>query len=223
MKCVLQYFALCVLFVFARAAYGDLALNSEGVRASVHVKSLLEMRHAGVVIQKWDKSCGSAALSTLMTYYLGIPFDETTIISDMVRHGDPLRVRERGGFSLLDLKRFAQRHGYRSDGYGHLSLKELTDFNLPAIVPIRERGYDHFIIFAGLRGDRVIIADPAYGNASLTRNQFMQLWQNGIALFVYRHDEMASNLHTTAPLPLLAPVGRSLRGMGPVPALRVGY
>lgn len=211
-----------MLTALHHAAAADMALKSYGVRMHAQVKSLYEMRHAGIVQQKWDQSCGSAALSTLLTYYLDAPVDETTIIGDMVRHGDPLRVRQRGGFSLLDLKRYVQRRGYIGEGYGRLSVKELNDFNNPAIVPIRTRGYDHFVIFAGIVGDRVLIADPAYGNASLTIRQFQRLWQNGIALFVFKDGAGTAESQAMPPIPQLSNVERVLRGMGPVPATRVG-
>jgi hypothetical protein len=222
MKRVFCLVLAAMLAALHQAAVADLALKSYGVRVSTQVKSLYEMRHAGIVQQKWDQSCGSAALSTLLTYYLDAPVDETAIIGDMVRHGDPLRVRQRGGFSLLDLKRYAQRRGYQSAGYGRLSVEELREFNSPAIVPIKTRGYDHFVIFAGIVGDRVLIADPAYGNASLTIRQFRRLWQNGIALFVFKDGARTADAQALPPIPRLSNVGRVLRGMGPVPATRVG-
>lgn len=222
MKRVCCLMLAAMLAALHQSAVADLALKSYGVRMRTQVKSLYEMRHAGIVQQKWDQSCGSAALSTLLTYYLDIPVDETAIIGDMVRYGDPLRVRQRGGFSLLDLKRYVQRRGYQSAGYGRLSVEELKEFNSPAIVPIKTRGYDHFVIFAGIVGDRVVIADPAYGNASLTIRQFQRLWQNGIALFVFKDGVRTAESHVLPPIPQLSKVERVLRGMGPVPATRVG-
>src|SRR5205823_3175210 len=41
------------------------AAESDGRRA---VRSLLAMRQEKVVVQKWDLSCGAAALATLLTY-----------------------------------------------------------------------------------------------------------------------------------------------------------
>ena len=40
------------------------------------VRSLQEIRHEGVVIQKWDVSCGAAALATVLTYGLEEPVSE---------------------------------------------------------------------------------------------------------------------------------------------------
>ena len=184
--------------------------------------SLFGQRRTGIVPQSWDQSCGSAALSTILTYYLQAPVDETSVINDMLLHGDPIRVREAGGFSLLDLKRYAQRHGFHSEGYGGLTVSELAEFRRAAIVPVRARGYDHFVVFVRLFGDRVILADPAWGNVSLTIRQFNRLWQNGIALLIFSLDQEAQVIPRKAPpFARLSDVQRRLRGMGTVPPLRV--
>lgn len=210
----------------AQTASADAVLSSYGVRMHARVKSLYEIRHNRVVLQKWDQSCGAAALSTLLTYYLDVPTDETSIIADMVRHGDPLRVRQRRGFSLLDLKRYVQRRGYRGRGYGRLSLAELAEFKTPAIVPIKAHGYDHFVIFVSMVGNRVVLADPAYGNLTLTGRQFERTWQHGIGFMVFRGDvgraQHAPQLDPRLPIPQLSDIDRGLRGLGPVPATRAG-
>lgn len=130
------------------------------------VQSMWEIRQAEVVRQKWDLSCGAAALSTLFTYQHGDPISEAEIIRDVLRRADPIKIRARQGFSLLDLKRFAERRGYSAEGYGSVELQDLIGF-APAIVPTQLDGYNHFVVFRGVRGDRVLFADPAYGNRTM--------------------------------------------------------
>jgi predicted double-glycine peptidase len=226
LSCIILTTSLMLALAQQTAVAGGLALSSYGVRMHAQVRSIKDIRNARVVKQKWDQSCGSAALSTLLTYYLDIPTAETAIIGDMVRHGDPLRVRQRGGFSLLDLKRYVQRQGYKSQGFGRMSLDELADYNTPAIVPIKTHGYDHFVIFIARFGDRVVLADPAYGNLTLGTARFEAIWQNGIAFMVFTGavgpapQRPAPDLRL--PVALLSPLERDLRGMGPVPPVRVG-
>jgi len=43
------------------------------------VQSVLEIRHDRVMIQKWDLSCGAAALATLLRYQFGEPVTEEEI------------------------------------------------------------------------------------------------------------------------------------------------
>ena len=59
------------------------------------VTSLLELRQANVVMQKWDISCGAAALATVLTYSLAHPVSEETIARAMLQQRNPERVRQR--------------------------------------------------------------------------------------------------------------------------------
>jgi predicted double-glycine peptidase len=199
--------------------------RSEGLRP---VMSMYEIRQSNLVRQQWDQSCGSAALATVLTYHLDTHTTETAIIGDIVRHGDPLRVRQRQGFSLLDLKRYVERRGMIGHGYGRLSLAELVAFNTAAIVPIRTHGYDHFVVLRGQIGDRVLLADPAFGNLSFTVRRFEQVWQNGIAFLVFHSEEdvdggkRRNTFDARLPVPQMPVVADALRGLGPVPSTRVG-
>src|SRR5437762_9386979 len=97
---------LAAALVFTAGAGAALSFNERPVR------SMLEARHQNVVIQEWDSSCGAAALATLLRYQLGDPVTERTVAVGMLRGIDPDRVRGRGGFSLLDMKRYAERRGF---------------------------------------------------------------------------------------------------------------
>jgi predicted double-glycine peptidase len=149
------------------------------------VRSLIEIRREGVVLQEWDASCGAAALATVLTYAFGDPVSERTVAHDMLRGTEPMRVRMRGGFSLLDLKRFAEDRGYAATGYRDLELEELLAMRYP-IVPIEEFGYAHFVVVRGARDGRIDIADPAFGNRSMSRKRFLAVWQGGIGLVLAR-------------------------------------
>lgn len=147
------------------------------------VRSLLEQRQDRVVVQKWDISCGAAALATVLTYGFDDPVPERTIAESMLRRTRPERVKERGGFSLLDLKRFAEGRGYRARGYRGLMIEDLRD--LPnAVIPIRSYGYDHFVVFRGTSGNRVHLADPSFGNRTMLISLFRKAWIAGIAFVV---------------------------------------
>ena len=150
------------------------------------VRSLLEIRHQGVVVQQWDSSCGAAALATVLTYALKDPVSERTVAEGMLRRTNPLRVRVRGGFSLLDMKRFAENRGYSAAGFRDLSLHELLEMQSP-IVPIAEHGNPHFVVVRGLKEDGALdIADPAFGNRKISIERFTTVWQNGIGFIVTR-------------------------------------
>jgi predicted double-glycine peptidase len=132
-----------------------------------------------VVIQSWDLSCGAATLATILNYQYGDPVSERDVAEALINRdrylANPLLVQARQGFSLLDLKKYVDRRGYRGIGYGKLELDALIE-RAPAIVPVSFNGYNHFVVFRGIRGNRILLADPAWGNRTLTLDEFEDAW-----------------------------------------------
>lgn len=143
------------------------------------VKSLLELRHDKVVIQEWDLSCGAAALATILNYQYDHPVSEKDIARGLMSRREyienPELVRIREGFSLLDLKRYVDSHGYRGIGYGKLTSADLVK-KAPILVPVNFLGYNHFVVFRGFMKDRVLLADPAWGNRTMLHEDFESAW-----------------------------------------------
>ena len=147
------------------------------------VRSVLEIRQHGVMIQKWDLSCGAAALGTLLHDEFGEPVTEKDIAhalmgrTEYVAHPELVQLHQ--GFSLLDLKRYVQtyRNGglYKGEGLGQLELNDLIE-RAPVLVPINALGYNHYVIFRGIIGNRVLLADPAWGNRTMTIDKFQRMW-----------------------------------------------
>jgi len=142
------------------------------------VRSLLEMREQAVIVQKSDLSCGAAALATLLTYQFGDRVGEREVTRGLIRRQEyiehPELVRVREGFSLLDMKRYAASRGYMGIGYGKLEFDDLVKL-APIIVAVSPLGYNHFVVFRGVIGDRVLLADPAFGNRTMSREKFEQI------------------------------------------------
>jgi predicted double-glycine peptidase len=161
------------------------ALDASSAHARRPVRSLAELRHERVVIQKWDLSCGAAALATLLTYDLSDPVDERTVAEAMLRPNDPLKVRAQGGFSLFDLQQYARSRGYEADGYGKMEMTDLAVM-VPAIVPIQTHGYNHLIVVRAVDDQQVRFADPAFGNRRMTLDEFDEAWDSKVAFVVSR-------------------------------------
>ena len=170
--------------LFLTPLSAQVAINQDGTRATKIVRTLKEMRDDQVVRQKWDMTCGAAAISTLLTYDFKDITPETAVVTWLLRRTDPVKVQARKGFSLLDLKRFVLARGYRAEGFSDMSLEELADLKVPAIVPIRSKGVDHFVVVRGVFGDRVVLADPAFGNMTIKARKFQEIWKQGIAFIV---------------------------------------
>jgi len=173
-----------VAFAICLAAFVSFGSDTAGARGPV--RSLKEIREQGVVMQQWDNSCGAAALATVLTYVLGHPISEQDVATGMLRKTEPLKVRYRGGFSLLDMKRFVAALGFEGAGYRGLTLEDLKQFE-NAILPISVHGYAHFIVFRGFDAHgNVLFADPAFGNRKVSISRFANIWKTGIGFVVTR-------------------------------------
>ena len=72
-------------------------------------------------------------------------------------------------------------------------------------MPVRLRGYDHFVVFRGMRGDRVLLADPAWGNRTMRVGRFEAAWLDspefGRVAFVVERRDGAEPPNRLAPRP----------------------
>ncbi len=161
---------------------------------SVPVTSVKEARFLATMRQQFDFSCGSAALSTLLTYHYDYPVTEQQVFAEMFQRGDRARIRQ-FGFSLLDMKRYLENHGFQANGY-EAPLSQLSSANIPAIALINDKGYSHFVVIKGLRGSgpddgRVLIGDPAGGTRAISQERFDQIWVNRILFVIDNRNELA--------------------------------
>lgn len=188
----------------ARAQNTGGAAGAQGVK---RVRTLQSIRDEGVTRQRWDMSCGAAALSTVLTYYYKDNTPEAAIVVWLLHRLDPAMVRKRGGFSLLDLKRFSDARGYTADGYSEMTIDDLAAEKTWAITPIRQKGFNHFVVVKGIemQSNRVFIADPGFGNMTMTIPQFQKLWKDGIAFIVHPPDEKMIGVQKTAVASQLVP------------------
>jgi len=43
------------------------------------------------------------------------------------------------------------------------------------MVAVNALGYNHFVVFRGVMGDRVLVDDPAWGNRTMTIDKFQRM------------------------------------------------
>ena len=154
--------------------------------AAAGTLSLKEIRENGVVIQKWDTSCAAAAMATVFTYTFNDPVTEREVASGLLRQTEPLKVRHRGGFSMLDMKRYAAERGYRAIGFRDMSFEDIRYLDAP-IVPLRLHGYNHYVVYKGLTKEgEVHVGDPAWGNRTFSLEEFRSAWIEGMAFVMLR-------------------------------------
>lgn len=150
----------------------------------VNVKPLSQFIYKNVVHQAYDYSCGSAALTTVLNFYLGRDFREQQIMNGLLRYGEYDKIVQRRGFSLLDMKRLVSALGHPSGGYKG-TFEDLMALDHPAIVPIRYAGFKHFVVVKKYKDHRVFVADPSLGNISFTEENFKSIWDNNVMFIIF--------------------------------------
>ena len=219
----LTFVAICATLPMSARA-GTMALNDNaGQTYALHITTLKEARFRNTIHQRYDFSCGSAAVATLLTYQYNYPVNEQAVFEQMYARGDRNKINKEG-FSLLDMKMYLESIGFDADGF-HASLDQLQKANLPAIVLIVDRGYHHFVVIKGIRYGRVLVGDPARGTRAIPLDRFDQLWKNGLVFVIHNRREFAhfntdSDWHNAPIAPL--GIGIDRRGLDTITMSKYG-
>ena len=160
-----------------------------GSSFSVPVTTIKEARFKTVVKQQYDFSCGAAAVATLLTFHYDRPTSEQDVFKVMFAAGDKDVIRKEG-FSLLDMKNYLEATGYKADGF-RISLDTLAKGRIPAIVLVEIRGYKHFVVIKGIRGDEVVVGGPAFGVKIYARAKFQKVLASDVVFVVRTEKELA--------------------------------
>lgn len=178
---------LCVMSTASEVRAGSVQFF-DGVAGpgfyNIGITSYAERRFKTILKQQYDFSCGSAALASLLSFHYEDTVGELEVFGDMWEHGDQQRIQKQG-FSLLDMKQYLERRGYKADGY-KIGLEQLAQAKVPAITIINNKGYLHFVIIKGTNDSAVLLGDPAMGLKRVDLQTFRELWDNRI-LFVIRN------------------------------------
>ena len=172
-----------LIFAWGAIALSTIGLSAQigiggaGLRTDLPLRSMKALRDENVVKQRFDFSCGAAALATMLRYGFGDDVNERQVLVGLFDglSDDEKREAERTGFSLLDLQRVARARGYAAEGF-RLEPGQLTLLGGPVIVFIEPRGYKHFAVLRAVRGDRVYLADPSRGNIRMPVHAFLDSW-----------------------------------------------
>ncbi|MGB5446348.1 MAG: C39 family peptidase [Psychromonas sp.] len=164
-----------------------------GGNFSIVVSSIAEQRFKTVYKQKYDFSCGSAALASLLSFHYDDVVDEFGVFENMFTQGDQQKIQQQG-FSLLDMKNYLTRRGYQSNGF-KISLEQLAAAEIPGITIINNKGYMHFVIIKGSNEREVLVGDPALGLKVIDKEEFEKMWGKQIIFVIQNKKEIASNYY----------------------------
>ncbi len=188
-------------------------LGTGGATYAVPVTSMKEARYQRTIHQRYDFSCGSAAVATLLTYQYGYAVSEQAVFQAMYAHGNQEKIR-REGFSLLDIKRYLESQGFEADGFEQ-PLDALNGAHLPAIVLLSENGYHHFVVVKGVQEGRVLVGDPAMGTRAIPRASFEGMWDNHLLFVIHNREGQATfNAGSDWRVAPRAPVGEGVDRTG---------
>jgi len=193
---------------------GQLSQGTQTI--SKPVRSWKTMRFDNLVQQQTDFSCGAAAAATIFRYAYGKQATERQVLVNMLKVADPDVVREKG-FSLLDMKNYADAIGMKGEGYS-VDFSALRQLKVPVIVLLNIKQYKHFVVLRKVDGDSVFVGDPALGNRRMSRKDFAAAW-NGVVFVFLGDGYQPSNVLVNPPPPLSA--ARLFEMRSPVPNAEV--
>lgn len=185
----------------ANAEAKPFAILPGGGVAFKEVTSVRERRFINLVEQETDFSCGAAAMATVLNEAYGWDLSEAEVIHGMLAEADQDQVRMQG-FSMLDMKRYAETIGLRARGY-RIPPEQLERIRVPAIVLVDIRGYKHFVVMQRSTEDWVYLGDPVLGHKKVTMEEFSRGW-NGIVFAVIGPGYDRNNTLLSPPEPLTA-------------------
>lgn len=171
----------------------SVAVNDQNIRIRPKVEPQSEFNDKRTIKQEYDYSCGSAALATLLNFYLGEDLDERQVINGMLKYGNKEMIVKRRAFSFLDMKKFVDALGYIGAGY-KAEIKDLEELQVPGIVPVKLYGYRHFTVFKGFYDGHVFLSDPWRGNISFTKSDFIKAWYQNVVFIAHPNNKKEFDL-----------------------------
>jgi predicted double-glycine peptidase len=121
----------------------------------------------------------------------GDPVNEDAVLRSVERLLTPAELADRAqlGLTMTDLRKTSVEMGYEAV-IGRLEVSELYTTKIPLIVAIRlQTGLDHFVVFRGIVGGQVYLADPFRGNLRMPVDDFTKQWIDNAVVVVARPGE----------------------------------
>jgi predicted double-glycine peptidase len=166
--------------------------------------SYLEQKYSVTVPQRFDFTCGAAALATLITHYWDQNTSEAKVLETLhsryskdTMSSEVWKEMQKKGFSLDDLIWAANKLGFEAQA-ASLPAEELGKIDGPIIVHVLEAKDSHFTVLRLRAAGWTYLSDPVQGAVTLTNEEFDRKY-TGSALAVWKK---------SSPLPKAALLGR---------------
>lgn len=175
-----------LLCIVLRICFGDVHIHHQSVYMQKPIVSWSEIKDKNLTKQQYDYSCGSASLSTILTYYYNQNVSEKDILDFLLLNkGIDInkkeeietneQLRESVSFSFSDLALFAQNKGFKAVGLA-LDLDALSTLKAPVIIYVNVRDKEHFSVYKGKDSQFVYLADLSLGNIKVSIAKFVEMF-----------------------------------------------
>ena len=172
---------LTFLIIMVINLNANITLHQKEFSVTKHIKSWIEFKNENLTRQKYDYSCGSASLSTVLKYFYDLNISEKDIL-DTVLKSKGLNNKEKKKFedsdfslSFLDLAKFSNLKGYKAIGLA-LDLNSLKKLKAPVILFVKIRDNEHFTVYKKMDENYVYLADPSFGNIKVKISKFKEMF-----------------------------------------------
>jgi len=172
---------LLLLVVFNIFAYASIRLHQKEFSITKPIKSWIEFKNINLTRQKYDYSCGSASLSTILKYYYDLDIGEKDILDEILKSkGYDISKKDKledgdTSLSFLDLADYIKDKGLKAIGLA-LDLESLSKLKAPVILFVKIRKSEHFTIYKNMDKNYVYLADPSFGNIKVKISKFKEMF-----------------------------------------------
>lgn len=200
-----KLFSFYFVFLFPVSLYGQTILLTPSSVLTLQVKSWKSIRDEGIVKQDLDYSCGAAGLATILNEFYGQSVSEEELLKALDK-GDARA-------SFADMQRVLPAFGFKAQGFA-ATFDQLLKLKAPVLVYLKHRSTEHFSVLKGVGNNTVHLADPSLGHVTLSKSQFLNMWNNHeadvddnlrgrfLAVLPVKHDEIdvIQNYFNRAPI-----------------------
>lgn len=170
-----------ILILLSLWSHATVHIVQDTMHIEKNVKSWIEIKNKNLTRQNHDYSCGSASLSTIMTYYYDQNMTEKEILDAVMKmkgitqENIVQKSKEENGLSFLDLSTFSQRKGFKALGLA-LDMDALSKLQMPVILYVKIRNNEHFTVYKGMDDRYAYLADPSFGNTKVRISKFKEMF-----------------------------------------------
>lgn len=162
-----RFLSAALLFCQTTLTQAEIVVDTPTILATVPLRSWKTLRDQHLVKQDFDYSCGAASLATVLGFY----GKEVTELEVMEAMGN-----KEGMASFEEMAEALPKLGFNAQGIA-LSFKQLKHLKIPVIAYLKAEREDHFTVIRGVSDSHVWLGDPSWGNRTLTRSRFLEMWQ----------------------------------------------